>query len=325
MIRWLVVAALTGFAAPQESDIKKLFPDAEAVKKSAKKLSAESREKIEKAIEGKLDDKEATGAIWEFRALVREAHPTEKVRVQYTTVTAKGPKGDIRLGVAVAPEDRVIAGVLVIENKDDAGVAGSAFLEQFTRFSYTPSLAAPASTLAQLKAKAAERKDADSKQMDSIFRLHVIMHPVGTSWASLKSRLDKDDAKAAEDLDKLVSSFAESKKVAGDFAFLKGSSLTRFQSRLDEGAAGFRGLSSQVKAGKFRDALSSYGELEKSSCSACHAGTQRAFRERRNALGIGNGFVSVGFDVSAPSGPAASFEAAAAAIRRAALILSEAK
>jgi len=65
--------------------------------------------------------------------------------------------------------------------------------------------------------------------------------------------------------------------------------------------------------------------VAKMSCSQCHAGTERLFREKRLEFGMGNGYFALGLDVQAPEGPKESFEAAAKAIRLAVLILSEAK
>ena len=61
------------------------------------------------------------------------------------------------------------------------------------------------------------------------------------------------------------------------------------------------------------------------SCTLCHAGNVRIFRDKRAEFGVGNGYFAVGHDVIAIEGPKESFEAVAKAIRLAVLILSEAK
>src|SRR5688572_10573488 len=73
-----------------QDEFKKIVPDVEGSKRSARKLSKEGRERIEKAIERKLDEKEANVAIWEGRGSVPEANQSEKVRILYTVVPAKG-------------------------------------------------------------------------------------------------------------------------------------------------------------------------------------------------------------------------------------------
>jgi len=322
----LALSVAAGAYSPPQDELKKMFPDLEGLKKSSRKLSREGREAVEKAIERKLDDREANPVIWEGRATVPEAHPSEKVRILYTTVTAKGPKGEIKLGVAIAPDDHIVAGVKILENKDDPAVASDEFLGQFDGlFRYTVNLTNPASALAEARRGAAERKDAKAKQIDGLFKLMAIMHPVGEAWESLQRRLDKESPDVAADAEQVSKLFGEAEKVLPDLAFLKPSQVESFRKRLKDSSRELGSLAQFAKAGRMVEARRSADEILKMSCSQCHAGTQRTFREKRAELGIGNGYFVVGHDLHAPAEPKASFEAAAAAIRKAVLILSEAK
>ena len=321
----VILSLVAAAASPRQDELKKMFPDIEGVKKSPRKLSKEAREKIEKAIEGKVDDRDANATIWEGKATVVDANPGEKARVLYMIVTAKGPKGEVKLGVAIAPDDRVVAGVRVLENRDDPALASGTFLDQFEGFHYTANLSNPASALAEARKRGAERKDEKSKQLDGLFKLHAIMHPVEESWQRLQAHLDKESKDAAADAEQVIKLFGETEKVLPDFTFLKTSQVDSFKRRLKESSKELGNLAQHARAGKMVEARRSADEVLKMSCSQCHAGTQRIFREKRFELGIGNGYFSVGHDVKAIEGPRESLEAVAAAIRKAVLILSEAK
>jgi len=321
----LALSVLAGAASAPQDELKKMFPDIEGVKRSARKLSKEGRDTVEKAIERKLDDKEAAAVIWEGRASVPEAHPSEKVRILYTTVTTKGPKGDIKIGVAVAPDDRIVAGVKVLENKDDPAIASEPFLGQFEGFHYTANVGNPASALDEARKRGAERKDDKAKQLDGLFKLMAIMHPVGEAWENLQRKLDKESKDAAADAEEVAKLFGEAEKVLPDFAFLKTSQVESFRKRLKDSSRELGNLAQFAKAGRMVEARRSSDEILKMSCSQCHAGTQRTFREKRLEFGIGNGYFAVGHDLHAPAEPKESFAAAAQAIRKAVLILSEAK
>src|SRR5262245_14818067 len=108
-VLWMVGAAAS-LEPLQEAEIKKLLPDAEGIKKSARKVGKEAKEKIEKALGTKIEDKDLP-QIWEARATVPAANPNEKTRVFFTMLTCKGPKGEMKIAVAVAPEERIVAGV----------------------------------------------------------------------------------------------------------------------------------------------------------------------------------------------------------------------
>lgn len=322
----LGLALAAGAAPPQQDDLKKLLPDVEAVKRSARKLSKESRERIEKAIERKLDEKEAGVAIWEARAMVGEVNSNEKVRIIYAVVSGKGSKGEFKLGVAIAPEERYLAGVQVVENKDDPALAGEAFLRHLEeQKSYTATLSSPPGALADLRKTAATRADEKLKQTDAILKLHDLMHPVQRHWDSLEERLDKDDKEGAADAEAIAKLFGESEKTVNDFTFLKASQSDSFRRRLKDGIKDLGTLAQQLKSGKVSEARNTFAEVGRMSCSQCHAGNRRIFVNKRNELGLGNGYFAPGLDFYVPNGPKESFEAVAKTLRLAVLILSEAK
>ena len=322
---WSALVLALAFAASSQDEFKKIVPDVEGAKRSSRKLSKEARERVEKAIERKLDDKEANVAIWEGRGSVPEANQSEKVRILYTVLTAKGPKGEFKVAVAVAPEERVIAGVRVLENKDDPAAGSDDFLLQFDQYRYTADLWTPGSALSEVKQASAARKDERSKQIDGIFKLMSIMHPVEPTWWSMEAHLDSGDKTAADEAERIAKSFGDTEPLVADFGFLKTSSADSFRRRLKEGIAELRKLSQHAKAGKFVEARAVASEVRKSSCTLCHAGNERVFRIKRAELGIGNGFFTVGHDVKTTVPATASHQAVASAIRLAVLILSEAK
>jgi len=326
-LAWIAAVLGLAVAAGLQDDFRKIVPDVEGAKRSARKLSKEARERVEKAIERKLDDKEANVQIWEGRASVPEANASDKVRVLYTVVAGKGPKGEFKIGVAVAadPEDRVIAGVRMIENKDDPAIASDDFLGQFEQYQYSANISNPGSALEEARRASAERKDATAKQIDGIFKLHAIMHPVGAAWASLQANLDKESKDAAADGEKVAKLFGEAEKVLPDFTFLKQSQTDSFRRKLKDGQKELGTFVQHAKAGKIVEARATAAEIYNISCRQCHAGTKRIFREKRAELGIGNGYFVPGHDVEKSEGPKESVEAVLKSIRLGVLILSEAK
>jgi ElaB/YqjD/DUF883 family membrane-anchored ribosome-binding protein len=322
----LGLALAAGAAGPpKQDDLKKILPDVEAVKRSSRKLSKEGREKVEKSIERKLDEKEAAPPIWEARGTVPEVNSNEKIRILYTVVTGKGPKGEFRIGVAAAPEERVLAGVLMLENKDVSQGVADDFLLQFDQFRYSANLSNPTSALDRARAAAAKREDAAAKQADGIFKLHALMHPVGGHWAKLQEHLDKESKDAAQSADQVAKLFGDTEGVLADFTFLKQSQLDTFRRRLREGAKELEKFSKQARAGKFAEARQTATETYNMSCSQCHAGTRRIFRDKRAEFGIGNGYFVAGHDVVAPEGAKEFYDAVARSIRLGLLILTEAK
>lgn len=324
-LAWTGLVMALALVAGGQEDFKKIAPDVEGVKRSARKVSKEGREKIEKAIERKLDEKDVNVPIWEGRAMVPEANQGEKVRVLYTVVPAKGPKGEFKVAVAVAPEERVLAGVLVLENKDDPAVASDDFLIQFDQFKYTPNVANPLSSLAEARKAAAGRADEKAKQVDGIFKLFTIMHQVESSWNALNRHLDEENKAAGDDADRVAKLFGDTEKLIADFTFLRPTSADSFRRRLKDSATELKKLSQHAKAGKLVEARAVASEVNKMSCLQCHAGTQRIFRDKRGELGVGNGYFALDHDVKPGEGPKESLDAAAKAIRLAVLILSEAK
>jgi hypothetical protein len=153
----------------------------------------------------------------------------------------------------------------------------------------------------------------------------AIMHPVEGAWESLRKNLEKESKDAAVDADQVAKLFGEADKVLADFTFLRQSQVDSFRKRLKDSSRELGSVAQYARAGKMVEARATANEVEKMSCSQCHAGTQRTFREKRAELGIGNGYFVVGHDLHAPAEAKESFAAAAAAIRRAVLILNEAK
>src|SRR5579862_6092025 len=112
-----VLAVLLFLAGvPQDDVVKKIVSDAEKVKKLPKKISKDSRDKIEKALGEKLADPDLAPPLWECMSTVPAVSSMTKTKVLVTVVTVKGPKGPIKIGVAAATVESTLHVVRILEN-----------------------------------------------------------------------------------------------------------------------------------------------------------------------------------------------------------------
>ncbi len=330
MIRatWVVaVLVLAGVAAStepvvQDSEIKKLLPDAEGIKKSAKKLSKEAREKVEKALGAKLEDREIP-LIYEARATIPQVG-SEKVRVLYASVAAKGAKGDLRVGVAIAVEDGRVGKVQILDNKDDKAVEARPFLDQFEGFEWTDTLLKPPSALEEAKKKAKDAKDADGRELAMFFALAEKMHPIQADYDAINAGIDKQADGLVEAAQRMQAGFGEVEKLTpGMSGFLAAGQIGRFNTQLKASQKDVGLVFEKLKAKDWAGAGKAMHELG-DKCNLCHTSRDK-FQRRRVDRGIGNGFFQVGFEIQTPPGPRESFQAVATAVRKAVLIATEAK
>lgn len=307
----------------QSDEVTKILPDAEKVKKSAKSLSKESIEKIEKALGGKLG---TPPVVYEARAFVPVLSATEKYKVLVTVVEAKGPKGTVRLGVAAVPEERVLAKVGILKNGDDPVVESPRFLEQFEGYSWSDALWSAPEVLETARKKGAEEKDAEAREIALLLRLNEEMRKVDRLWAGALEKIDRKDKTAADDLGSLGKLTTEIAGFTKKIPFYKESQQLRYDEWMQEMGKGVRTVRSEVSSGKFDAARKELVEISSNSCSRCHASSQRAFRERRGKLGLGNGYFDPSLDVVNPD-PAQDelVKAVLREIRRAALVIVETK
>src|SRR5262245_47901975 len=98
----IAVVLLLAGGLPQDDVVKKVVSDADKIKKLTRKVSKESRDKIEKALGEKLLDADLSPPLWECMSTVPAVSSMSKTKVLVTVVTVKGPKGPLRVGVAAA-------------------------------------------------------------------------------------------------------------------------------------------------------------------------------------------------------------------------------
>ena len=95
----IAVLLLLAGGVAQDDVVKKIVPDADKIKKLTRKISKESRDKIEKALGEKLQDADLAPLLWECNSTVPAVSSMAKTHCLVTVVTVKGPKGLIKIGV----------------------------------------------------------------------------------------------------------------------------------------------------------------------------------------------------------------------------------
>jgi hypothetical protein len=310
----------------QDSDLKKALPDAEGIKKSGRKLDKAGRERIEKALGTKLEDKDIP-LIWECRATVHSASSSDKVRVLYCVVTARGAKGDVRIAVAVAPDEERLAVVKVLDNKDEKALEDATFLQQFEGFEYAASLEKPASSLEEARAKGKAPSDAATRELGAFLALTERMHGVQAEFDALQGRIAQNKDDAIDPAKRLHAAFGDVEKMTPSFSgFLQKSQIDRFAQSTRASQKDVDAAIGAIKEKKWTDAAAAVSRLANDQCNRCHASLRSRFTDRRADLGIGNGYFVIGHELTAPA--EASREAAqgvATAVRRAVLILTGVK
>lgn len=321
----LVVAVLAAGAAPQDDVVKKVVPDAEKIKKLIKKIAPAAKDKIEKALGEKLDAADLAPALWECYTVVPRVSPTEKTRCLVTTVVVKSPKGAVRVGVAVAPLEKTIHLVKILENADDKGLESRLFLSQFDGFEMSESLYSAPSVLQDVFKKAQGADDA-AKELDALVKFNVLMRSLGPSWGRLLERIEKKDKAAVDDLDAITKGFDDGSKFLPSLKFFKATKQEKFKGFVTAGKGAASDLRKLLEAGKFEDAFKKTADLEKDGCAKCHASYRNEFQRERDTRSLGNGHFSTKLEVTSPDASLeASYQLVATAIRKGILLAIEAR
>ncbi len=320
------VLALAGLAPLQDDVVKKIVPDADRIKKSVRKISKESRDKIEKALGEKLQDADLAPALWECQAIVPAVSSMDRTAVRVVVLSVKGPKGVLKLGVAVATLEDTVHAVKVLENGDDKGVEAKQFLEQFAGLQYTSNLYNGPDVLAAAAKRAQEGKDASAKETDLLLRMNSLMRGVGPAWDRLLEKVEKKDKSASDDLAALDRSLDEALKLVPNAAFLPAASHDRFKQYGSGARTDLSELKGMLAAGKFDDAFRKTGEIDSQRCAKCHSAYRMKFKDARLKQNLGNGYFSTKLEVEVPV-PAleASYQAVASGVHKAVLLAEEAK
>lgn len=310
-MRLLLAAALLAGSA-QEDLVRKIVPDAEKVKKTARKPV---RERIEKALGEKLEAADLATPVWECYAVVPTISSADKTLLRVVSASVAGPKGPIKVGVAVAVPESTVHRVVVLENGDAKEIEDRRFLRQFEGFEYTASLY-----------EGAEVLQAALKKADVALRMSAGMREMQVVYERLIERLEKKDKGAIGDAAALEGLIDASLKLLPEAAFLDAARAEKFRGF---GAVGRRLLGEAkvlAEGGKFEEAYRKAGELEGQSCARCHGAYGRIFREERLARKLGNGHFSTSLDLGAPLRTStASYDALGKAVRKALLLAVEAK
>jgi hypothetical protein len=320
----LVVAVL--FAGLQDDVVKKIVPDAEKIKKLAKKIPPAAKDKIEKALGEKLDPADLAPALWECAAIVPHFSTSEKTRCVVTVVTVKAPKGAVRVGVAVAVGEKMIHLVRILDNQDDKALESKLFLSQFDGFDYVPEAinGAPSALVDALKK--GEGADDAAKEQAAVVRVNLLMRAMGPSWGRLLEQVDKKDKAAVAEIDGMDKAFDETLKLLPAEKFFKASKQDKFKGFATGARTDLASLKKLVEAGKFEDAFRLTGEIDKNHCARCHASYRIEFRGEREKRNLGNGYFSTKLEVGMPDPKLeASYQAVANGIRKAILLATEAK
>lgn len=297
-IAWvLMTAVLMAGSSPLLDDVTKVLPDAEKVKKARVKLDKDELAKVEKALGEKV--KISKMKIYEARATVPMLG-MEKTKVYVVILNVVGPKGKLKIGVAAVPQERILAKVAILENKDDKAAEAEGFLLQFEDFEYSESLFEPASQLADARKKA-KGSDKDAKTLALLLDLNVEMRKVQGLWDSITDKIDKKNKSASRDTADLRKLSAEIEKMTDKIPFYKSSQQKRYNKYMSDMTRGLRTLKGEIDGGKWDDAYKEAVEVYKAYCSRCHASSQRAFERERESLHIGNGYFDPLLDVYNPN------------------------
>jgi hypothetical protein len=214
----------------------------------------------------------------------------------------------------------------VLENADDKGVESKLFLSQFEGFEYTEHLYNAPSALADVMKKASEAKDDGAKEADMLLRMNTQMRAVGPVWERMREKLEKKDKTAGEDAAAMGKLFEDANRLIAAARFLKPTQHDKFKGFSGGAVTDLADLRRLVDGGKFDDAYRKTGEIESARCARCHGAYRLAFKEARFTHQLGNGYFSTKLEVAMPDPRLeASYQAVATGIRKALLLLTEAK
>ena len=285
----LAVAVLFLGTPSQDDVVKKIVPDAEKVKKLVKKVPPAGRDRIEKALGEKLADADLAPALWECYSTVPRVSSMEKTRCVVTSVTVRTARGIVRVGVAVAPVEKTVHVVKVLENADDKALESRLFLAQFDGFEYSEALYGTPASFAEGLKKAQGSDDA-SKETNAILRMNSIMRAMGPSWDRMMQRIDKRDKTAAAEAEWMDKAFDDTLKLLPAAKFFKATKQDKFKAFASGSRSDLGELKKLLDAGKFEDAFRKAGSLDGDRCAKCHASYRNEFRTEREKRGLGNGY-----------------------------------
>ena len=311
------VVVLTGVAvaAARQDDLGKFVSGAEKTKATKKKLTPDQAKAIATACGLKPEEIETNVTILEGWAQVPDAQTTDKARVLGIVVTVKGPKGAIKLGVAVAADEDRIVNVKVIENKDDKSAEAADFYDQFPGFLWSGAIRKSPDELKAMLAKAKENKEASA-----LLEISTGMRRLGVNFYALIKKPDKTSVPNAEEVAKIYD--AAVKRVP-DLAFLTDRQRKTLSDDLAKAARTMRDVIPKLDGTDA--AKKAIGEMD-NLCNKCHAPMRSRFIDQRDKDGVGNGWLSPDVELVIPvEGSKELWDAIAKAVKKAVLTIRDAK
>src|SRR6185295_13251962 len=321
----LAVVLLLAGGAAQDDLVRKIVSDADKIKKLNRKLSKESRDKIEKALGEKLLDADLAPTLWECMSTVPAVSSMSKTKCLVTVVTVKGAKGPVRIGVAAATVETTLHIVKILENMDDKALESKLFLSQFEGFEYTPNVWNSPDTLSAAIRKAAGADDA-AKEIDTLLKVNGHMRAVGPMWERLLAGIEKKDKAAAEEIPAMDRAFDESIKSVTASKFMTAAKQDKFKTAAAGARTDLGDLKKLIDGMKYDEAFKKSGEIDSARCAKCHGAYRRTFRDGRLAQNLGNGYFSTKLEVAVPEPRLeVSYQAVSTGVRKAILLATEAK
>lgn len=310
----------------QDDAVKKVVSDADKIKKLARKISKESRDKIEKALGEKLSDADLAPPLWECMSTIPAVSSMSKTKCLVTMVTVKGPKGPIQIGVAAATVESTLHLAKILMNGDDKALESKLFLSQFEGLEYTPNVWNSPDTLAAAIKKAAAGGDDAAKEIDTLLKVNGHMRAVGPMWERLLVAVEKKDKAAADEIPAMDRAFDESIKAVSASKFMSAAKQDKFKAAAAGARTDLADLAKLIGGMKFDEAFKKTGEIDSARCAKCHGAYRRTFRDGRLAQNLGNGYFSTKLEVAVPEAKLeASYQAVATGIHKAILLATEAK
>ncbi len=324
-MRLALAVLLFAGLVPQDDVVKKIVSDADKIKKLPRRISRESRDKIEKALGEKLADADLAPGLWECLSTVPAVSSMAKTKVLVTVVTVKGPKGLIKVGVAVAAVESTLHVVRILENGDGKALEAKGFLSQFEGLEYSMNLWNAPAVLADAIKKAAGTDDA-AKELDTLLKVNGTMRAVGPMWDRLLVGIEKKDKAAGDEIPAMDKLFDESSKAATGSKFLSPARQDKFKASAAGTRTDLADLRALLTASKFDEAFKKTGEIDSARCAKCHGPFRGAFRDGRSSHAVGNGYFSTKLEVAIPDPKLeAAYQAVATGVRKAILLATEAK
>jgi hypothetical protein len=273
------------FLLPQETteeQAKALFASATDLKRVERELTADQRERFEKAT-----GREAPAKVScvEARAKVMGDAP---VRVVLVVVAIETPAGPAKLGVCIAPDASSLVRVRLLDHAEPKGTETSAFFRQFFLYAY----AAAERPWSDLDAARKKADDGDRK-LRALFAMKKAMRALALLDESLGAKLEAGKA-GADDARAIAKLFDDVEKE--DLSFIGAARAKALAASLANAKSMVGEVEAALKAGRLEKAKTAAAAF-RDSCNGCHGGSMAPFQQARADAGISNGLFRPDFDL----------------------------